>query len=75
MGPHRLGAAADFEALQAANGGDQEGKERRLGQADEKMLHTDVALQQGQEHGGRDIQRQRADHAATDDAADHREEG
>ncbi|MNM74621.1 hypothetical protein D3C81_863850 [compost metagenome] len=39
------------------------------------MLNADVALQQRQEHGRRDVQRQGADHGAADDAADHRDEG
>ncbi|MNO72264.1 hypothetical protein D3C76_632050 [compost metagenome] len=75
MCPHRLGAAADLEAFQAADGGDQEGEERCLGQAYQEVLHANVALQQRQEHGRRNIQCQGAYHRTANDAADHRDKG
>ncbi|MNL44768.1 hypothetical protein D3C87_1673640 [compost metagenome] len=75
MGPHRFGAAADLEAFEATDGGDQEGEERRFDHAHQKVLNTDVRLQQRQEHRWRNIQRHRADHAAADNPRNHRQKG
>uniref|UniRef100_A0A1I8AM75 PE-PGRS family protein n=1 Tax=Steinernema glaseri TaxID=37863 RepID=A0A1I8AM75_9BILA len=75
VGADRFGAAGHLETFQATDGRDQEGEERRLGQAHQEVLHADVAFQQRQEHRRRDVQRHRAHHGAADDAAQHRDEG
>ncbi|MNL75365.1 hypothetical protein D3C87_2011590 [compost metagenome] len=68
-----LSAAADLEAFQATDRGDQECENWRFDHPHQKVLNADVRLQQREKHRRRDIQRYRTDHAAADNPRHHRQ--